>query len=418
MDSKELPARPNLEQYKKQAKDLVKVFKDFRARQPGVPETIQRIKKYHPRLDKLPQPEISNLKFALADAQLVIAREHGFESWPKFAKHVEALARANSTVSQFELAADAIVNGDVATLMRLLRENPGLIRERSTREHRATLLHCVSANGIEDFRQKTPKNAVEVAKILLSAGAEVEAVAECYGGSKTLDLVATSIHPARAGVQIELLQVLLDAGAAIEGFPRKSVVNGCLANGRPEAAEFLAKRGARLDLEGAAGLGWLDLVMGFFNEDGGLKANATRAQMESGFLWACEFGRDKVIEFLLNKGVDVATEAQGMTGLHLAIVGGHFGAIKLLLERRAPLELRNSYGGTALGCAMWAVNHSDPVYRWPTPKADWAAIVQMLIASGARLEESYYPTGNERVDEVLRRHGARLAHSTGGPHGH
>jgi ankyrin repeat protein len=410
MDAKELPARPSLEQYKKQAKDLVKVFNDFSARESGDPEAIQQIKKHHLRLGKLSEAEIRNAKFALADAQLVIAREHGFESWPKFAKHVEALIRVNSTASQFELAAGAVVNGDVATLKRLLRENPALIRERSTREHRATLLHYASANGVEDFRQRTPKNAAEVAKTLLRAGAEVEAVAECYGGSKTLDLVATSIHPARAGVQIELLETLLDAGAAIEGFPGKSVVNGCLANGRPEAAEFLAKSGARLDLEGAAGVGRLDLVMSFFNEDGSLKANASRAQMESGFLWACEFGRDKVIEFLLDKGVDVATEVRGMTGLHLAIVGGHFGTVKLLLERKAPLELRNSYGGTALGCAMWAVNHSDPsdaVYRWPNPKTDWPAIVQMLIAAGAWVEDAYYSTGNERVDELLRRHGVK-----------
>jgi len=407
MDAKELPARPSLEQYKKQAKDLAKDFKAFCARESGDSETVQRVKKYHLRSAELPDSQIASAKFALADAQLVIAREHGFESWPKFAKHIEALTRANSTVSQFELAAGAVVNGDVTTLERLLRENPRLIRERSTREHRATLLHYVSANGVEDFRQKTPENAVEVAKILLRAGSEVEAVAACYGGSKTLDLVATSIHPAHAGVQIELLETLLNAGAAIEGFPGKSVVNGCLANGRREAAEFLARRGARLDLEGAAGVGWLDLVRGFFNEDSSPKANATRAQMQTGFMWACEFGRDSVIEFLLDKGVDVATEVHGMIGLHWAIVEGHLGTVKLLLERRAPLEWRNRYGGTALGCAMWAVNHSDRGYRWPNPETDWAAIVQLLIAAGARVEEACHPTGNERVDEVLRRHGAK-----------
>ena len=41
-------------------------------------------------------------KFALADAQLVIASEHGFESWPRFAKHIEGLARESSTVSKLE----------------------------------------------------------------------------------------------------------------------------------------------------------------------------------------------------------------------------------------------------------------------------------------------------------------------------
>jgi hypothetical protein len=80
MDAKELPTCPSLEQYKKQAKDLVK------ARSTGDQEAIQRIKTAHPRLGKLPDSEIRGASFALADAQLVIAREHGFESWPKFTK--------------------------------------------------------------------------------------------------------------------------------------------------------------------------------------------------------------------------------------------------------------------------------------------------------------------------------------------
>jgi len=96
MDAKEVPARPNLEQYKKQAKDLVKIFNDLRARKASDPEVIQRLKKYHPRFVELPDFEIAIARFRLADAQLVIAREHGFESWTKFAKHIEALARDRS----------------------------------------------------------------------------------------------------------------------------------------------------------------------------------------------------------------------------------------------------------------------------------------------------------------------------------
>ena len=91
MSAKELPARPNLEQYKKQAKDLVK------ARKSGESEAIQRIKDYHSRFAKLSDLEFPRrVKFALADAQLIIAREHGFDSWPKFAKHIEALASARA----------------------------------------------------------------------------------------------------------------------------------------------------------------------------------------------------------------------------------------------------------------------------------------------------------------------------------
>ena len=60
----------------------------------------------------------------------------------------------------FEAAADAVVSGDITALAKLLSENPALVTERSPREHRSTLLHYVSANGIEDFRQKTPQNIV------------------------------------------------------------------------------------------------------------------------------------------------------------------------------------------------------------------------------------------------------------------
>src|SRR5580704_6142267 len=104
MEAKPLPARPSLEQYKKQAKELVKAFRVEQSRKPGrsevVPsETIQRVRKHHPRFAGLADDQIASTRFALADAQFVIALEHGFESWPKFARHVEALESASFAVS-------------------------------------------------------------------------------------------------------------------------------------------------------------------------------------------------------------------------------------------------------------------------------------------------------------------------------
>ena len=278
---------------------------------------------------------------------------------------VEALNRKSSLVSQFESAVDAVVSGDLATLERLLRVHPALIRARSTRKHHATLLHYVGANGVEGFRQKTPANAVKVVEMLLKAGAEVDAVAEMYGGSTTLGLVATSIHPWLAGVQDVLMEILLDHGAAIEqpgaAGNGQRAVNGCLANGRPEAAEFLARRGAPLDLEGAAGVGRLDLVKGFFNEDGSLKTSATAAQMKSGFNWACEYGRTSVVDFLLHKGIDVGERHHGETGLHWAAYGGHLDIVKLLLDRKAPVDIKDErFGGTPLGWALYGWGNPSP----------------------------------------------------------
>src|SRR5438067_1293596 len=192
MDAKQLPPRPNVEQFRKQAKELLKGCRTS--------DAIKRIRKFHPRLKAFTEAQLET--FSLADAQCVIAREYAFESWPKFIKHIEEAARSNSQVSQFELAADAIVTGDLPALNGLLAENPELARARSTRAHGAPLIHYVAANGIEDFRQKTPKNIVEITRALVRAGAEVDTTTEEYGSASTaLGLAATSYHPAAAGVQ-------------------------------------------------------------------------------------------------------------------------------------------------------------------------------------------------------------------------
>jgi len=279
-----LPPRPNLEQYKKLAKDLVKACKtgdreailEWSKRWLEILATLMDVQgperrdwfRHQPnQIAEFVLGRLAKSKCALADAQFVIARVHSFKSWPKFAKHIEALTSASSPVSKFESAADAVVNGDIATLERLLREDADLIRAHSTRTHQATLLHYVAANGVEDFRQQTPKNAVEVVELLLKAGAEVDAANWDYGQGTALGLVATSIHPWLAGVQNALLETLLDHGAAVDGLPGGwSPLISALHNDRPEAAAFLAARGARLDLEGAAGVGRLDVVKSFFKE--------------------------------------------------------------------------------------------------------------------------------------------------------
>src|SRR5438477_11107758 len=107
MATKELPAHPSLEQYKKQAKDLLKSSKS--GHREALQLALQRIKKDHPRFGRLADLELRGTKLALADAQLVIAREHGFGSWPRFAIHIEGLTRQNSPVSRFESAVYPVV---------------------------------------------------------------------------------------------------------------------------------------------------------------------------------------------------------------------------------------------------------------------------------------------------------------------
>jgi ankyrin repeat protein len=379
-DALPLPSHPHLGYYRKLAKDLVKAGDDPVALRAWAarfaPDQIESVES-HIRSAKIVK---------LADAQFLIARAHGFASWPKFAKHVEALQHVGSADSRFEQAADAIVSGDIATLRRLLDETPELIRQRSSREHRSTLLHYVSANGIEDFRQRTPPNIVAITRLLLDAGADVNAESDAYRGhSMTLGLVATSIHPEVAGVQIELMELLLDRAALVERVPGEAV-RACLANGRSLAARFLATRGAYVDFENAAGVGDLDRVKE-------LLPSTSREELGRGFVWACAYGYNDVVTLLLDHGLDPAFGAgTDMTGLHLAAHEGHLDTVKLLLAHNAPFEAKNSYGGTVLGQTLWsAVHHPMPAHR---------AIVETLIAAGAKVEDNWN-TGIPAIDELL-----------------
>jgi ankyrin repeat protein len=418
-DALPLPPRPNLERYRKLARKLVRACRSDDENTIGDwaeqwihqlaalagEEATPRIERWTTQVEEFARRQLlsGETKCALTGAQFVIARSHGFESWPKFAKHLEALAREISPVSRFETAADAIVSGDIATLHRLLGEEPDLARATSMREHGATLLHYTSANGVEAYRQKTPKNIGAIAEMLLNAGAEIDATADVYGGGcTTLGLAATSVHPERAGVQEALLQTLLDHGARLELPPiagnRHSIVMACIANGRPTAAEFLANRGARLDFAEAAALGRLDIVKGFCN-DGGWKAIVSQKELTEGFVFACEYGHNNVVEFLLERGMDLsAHRGDGQTGLHWAVIGGHLETVQLLLRYSPPLEVRNVYGGTVLGQTLWSAAHGgDPdVY---------IAILEALAAAGARVPERHVPV-NPRVDEWLARHGS------------
>ena len=432
-DSLPLPQHPDLEQYKKLAKEL------FRASKSKEPEAIRTwsanwVKglversgiEFRPQLPVRTDAWIHKVAtFAqarladgskLSDAQFVIARSHGFPSWPAFVTHIHKATDTDSLEAKFEAAADAIVTGDVAALKQLLRENSGLARQRSTREHAATLLHYCSANGIEGYRQKTPKNIVDITRILLEAGAEVDAGADVYGGDcTTLGLAATSVHPEKAGVQEELMQILLDHGAVMNksGITggRHSLIRGCLANGRPRAARWLAEHGAKLDLEGAAGTGHLDIVKTFFDANGDLKPPATRQDLQRGFVWACGYGHEDVVEFLLAHGADLEDDAgSDEPPLHMAVVGASLPIVKLLIARGAPLEQLNGYGGTPLGQAGWSFVNGDP-------DDDYAPIFDALLAAGAHIEDGWLGwlekqegrTAEQKaqIAEVLRRYGAK-----------
>jgi ankyrin repeat protein len=420
-DAVPLPPRPDLDEYEKLALDLqhaceaddaaairawatrwIGQLGQLRADAipPGAIE--QEIDRLCRRWNEAQKPQADAERCRLSHAQFFIAREHGFESWPAFASHLRSLAESGSSVSAFEEAADAIVHGDTSRLSVLLAQHPRLVHERSTREHRSTLLHYVSANGVEDFRQKTPPNIVAIAEMLIDAGADVDAASEAYGGgSTTLGLVATSVHPEAAGVQIALLEALLARGAKIEqpGLAGNghSIVLGCLANGQGAAARFFADRGATLNLEEAAGVGRVDVVKTFFDSEGHLLPGATQKQMESGFLYACGYGAAEAAAFLLARGVDPGTRTdRGQTGLHWAMYGPRVAVVDLLLQHGAPVNARDAMEATPL---HWALRGWTSTTDRSEREA-YYAIVRRLVDAGAETDLPRAPR-HERQGKAL-----------------
>ena len=105
------------------------------------------------------------------------------------------------------------------------------------------------------------------------------------------------------------------------------------------------------------------------------------------------------MDFLLTEGVDPAAgDGTGLNGFHWAADRGQLETVKLLIGRKAPLEIKNMYSGTVLGTVMWSVVHA--------PRPDHLPIIQALIDAGAKLDSVVCPTGNTQVDELLQCHDA------------
>ena len=395
MDVVPLMLRPDVEGYARLAKELVAGGEVDAAWLEAVGVPGDRF--VQDSIDRAVARMRAERPSTLADAQRVLARAHGFGTWVAFADHVEGIAG-----NAFEAAADAVVAGAEETLGQLLRADPGLVRARSARRHRATLLHYVAANGVEDFRQKSPPNAVAIATMLLDAGADVDALADTYGGGvaqTTLNLLVSSAHPAHAGVQVALVDLLTDRGAMVDGVADDgSPLMTALGFGYPAAAQALAARGARVDdVLVAAGLGRLDIVRARAGEHRVI-TDAWRGEVNDpdglALVWAARYGHVPVVEFLIDRGVPV-TAMDGMTALHWAAAHGDLSLIELMLARGAPLEALNEYGGTVLSSTLWFLDNA------PVPGVDYPRVIQRLVDAGARTD--VHPDMQRRVDEAIAR---------------
>jgi len=107
------------------------------------------------------------------------------------------------------------------------------------------------------------------------------------------------------------------------------------------------------------------------------------------FSAACMLGHPRAAAFLLDRGADPAAGIRtGLNGFHYAASSGRLEVVKLLIARKAPMEIRNMYGGTVLEQALWsAVNEH---------RESHGAIIEALIEAGAYIEPGTLDWWNEQ----------------------
>jgi ankyrin repeat protein len=172
MPSRSLPERPDLDQLRRQAKEL----KD--SARAGDPTAVQRL---------------SDLPLTLSSAQLVIAREHGFPSWPALHAHVEA--HLADLAERVELFLRASVGGPIIRAATLLHEYPEI--------------------AAYDFRTAIVLGDITRVRQFLADDPELALRPGDRGWPPLLGVCSSRWHrdPNRADGMLAIAQLLLDAGA-------------------------------------------------------------------------------------------------------------------------------------------------------------------------------------------------------------
>jgi hypothetical protein len=346
MPVRRLPANPNLDHLKYQAKDLLR---DHAAR---LPEAAQKIREFHPRFRQAADADIFGAALRLSDAKLTIAREAGFPSWAKLKRHIETPTLADRLDlphheriedPTFRRAVDLIDAGEAAELRALLQQNPKLVHQHVLMEggnyfQTPTLLEFVAENPVRHGR--LPSDIVEVARVLLEAGPDLASKNEALG------LVATGSVVRECKVQIALIDLLCAYGAEPNAAARAAAVLD-----EHDAVRALIRQGAKVNLPIAAALGMVAEV------DRLLKT-ASAEDRHLALAVAAQYNHADIVRTLLEAGENpnrynpLGGHSHG-TPLHHAAAGGYLAVVQLLVEHGARLDLRD---------VLW---HATP--------ADWAA---------------------------------------------
>jgi ankyrin repeat protein len=356
MPSRSLPIRPNLAQLRIQANELLRSARD------KSPSAVARIVAHHPRMKDWSLAIEPDRPLLLADAQLVIAREYGFDNWARLKHHVETAGRVAGFQRHphFDEAVAALDAGDLERLRHLIMSEPALIQARTNLEPPygyftgATLLHHVAGNPdrgrLTGKLGPLPKNIVEVARLLIDSGADVNATTLGPNGGTTMELLCTSKQASDDGFSGPLMDLLLERGATLD-LKKPGALDAPLANHAPRAAERMIELGAKADILAAAALGRMDLLRAAFDKKGTLRSRALRrgnsmSQRDAiglAMLYAYVREQTEAVDFLLEKdGNWNMIGVNNGTALHRAAWSGDLTMVKCLVAKGADISNRNN----------------------------------------------------------------------------
>jgi ankyrin repeat protein len=278
---------------------------------------------------------------------------------------------------KFHPAIAAIRAGDLERFRTLLRDDPSLATAHSSQSH-PNLLQCVVLDGFE------VPHSIEMARLLIDLGAEVD---EPLVAAASMD-------------NVDVIPVLLDAGAAINGDGTWSPLEDALTFGAHRAIRLLLDRGATIhNLRIAAGLGRADLIERFFAPEGGLTADAGALAwpfgspsegwsqdpqdiIDNAFVYACMGGQIDAVERLLAHGARINAIPPGFdyagTGLHYAAMNGHRPLVDYLLAQGADPHITSrkvtaTIHATDTTAAGWAEHGGHPEIKEHLERAEQGA---------------------------------------------
>jgi peptide-methionine (S)-S-oxide reductase len=265
---------------------------------------------------------------------------------------------ATSLDESFRAAVTAIDAGDLATVERLIAANPALVRERLDSPgpwlrnavgkaingffRRPYLLWFVAEDPVRNG--KLPQNIAAIARAIIDAARREDVPKLQEQLDYALKLVSWSWIARECGVQIALIDVLVDAGASINGNSDDALVNGNFA-----AAEHLVDRGAELTLSTA-------LCIGRWDDADRLMTTASKDQKQFAFVLSALNGKAEALRRLIHAGVDLNRPTRNLyphgTPLHHAVCSGSLEAVQVLVDAGAKLDTKDTaWGGTPLGWA-------------------------------------------------------------------